>query len=180
MTVKPTLLGISGSLRKSSTNTLLVHEAARAFGPCDFQMGNIRFPLFDEDLESKEGLPSEVMLLCNQILDADAIVIATPEYNKNLSGSLKNAFDWMSRTKKAPFSGKPVAILSASSGRSGGERAQYSLRHCLTPFRAKVIPGPEVFIANAGRAFNADGQLADSAGFGFLTELMQVLRAESA
>ncbi|WP_112322307.1 NADPH-dependent FMN reductase [Oceanibium sediminis] len=172
------LLGISGSLRAASTNTQLVHECVRAFGPCDFTFGDIRFPLYDRDLEDAKGIPAAVQKLAEQALASDAIVISTPEYNKNLPGVLKNALDWLSRTKPAPLSGKPMAIVSAAAGRAGGERSQFSLRHCLTPFRPRILQGPEVMIAASGSAFDDDGQLKDAKSFEFLTTLMQDLRDE--
>ncbi len=180
MTDTPKLVGISGALRKASTNTLLVHEAARAFGPCDFTLGAIRFPLYDGDLEEAEGVPAEVMLLADQLLAADGVVISTPEYNKYLPGVLKNALDWLSRTERAPLAAKPVAIVSAAAGRAGGERSQFSLRHCLVPHGAVVIPGPEVMIAASGGAFDEAGHLRDPAGFEFLGKLMGNLRDEIA
>ncbi|MDR7123403.1 NADPH-dependent FMN reductase [Pseudotabrizicola sp. 4114] len=173
----PTLLGLCGALRAASTNRLLMHEAVRAFGECSFVDGNLRLPLYDGDLEAA-GMPPEVQTLADQIAKADAIVIATPEYNKNLSGVLKNALDWVSRTKGAPWRDKPVAIVSAAAGRAGGERSQFSLRHCLIPFRPRLLPGPEVFIANSGAAFDEQGQLKDERSAKGLTELMQLLRAE--
>ncbi|MEM8659036.1 MAG: NAD(P)H-dependent oxidoreductase [Pseudomonadota bacterium] len=178
MTDTPRLLGISGALRAASSNTMLVHEAARAFGPAEFDLGNIRFPLFDQDLEDEAGVPAEVHALADLCLSADAIVISTPEYNKNLSGSLKNALDWLSRTGKAPLKDKPIAILSSAAGRAGGERSQYSLRHCLTPFGCHVLPGPEVMVAGANGAFDEDGRLKDPKAFEFLEKLMAALRAE--
>lgn len=171
------LAGISGSLRTESSNTLLVREAARAFDPAEFLMGDIRLPLFDEDLEAA-GIPDEVTALADLISRADALVIATPEYNKNLPGGLKNALDWMSRVKPNPLNGKPVAIVSAAAGRAGGERAQYSLRHCLTPHFARVLNGPEVMIAGANRAFDDAGHLSDPMSFEFLGKLMTALKAE--
>ena len=174
----PTLLGLCGSLRAASTNRLLMHEAVRVFGACRFVDGNLRLPLYDGDLEAA-GIPPEVQTLADQIAGADAIVIATPEYNKNLSGVLKNALDWVSRTKGAPWRDKPVAIVSAAAGRAGGERSQFSLRHCLTPFRPCLLPGPEVFIANSGAAFDDQGQLKDERSVKGLTELMQLLRSKT-
>ncbi|NEX45964.1 NADPH-dependent FMN reductase [Pseudotabrizicola algicola] len=173
----PSLLGLCGALRAASTNRLLMLEAMRAFGPCTFTEGNLRLPLYDGDLEAS-GIPPEVQTLADQIAAADAVVIATPEYNKNLSGVLKNALDWVSRTKGGPWRDKPVAIVSAAAGRAGGERSQYSLRHCLTPFRPRLLPGPEVFIANSGEAFDAEGRLKDARSQKGLTELMQLLRSE--
>ncbi|MEO0388088.1 MAG: NAD(P)H-dependent oxidoreductase [Pseudomonadota bacterium] len=177
MTTPPKLLGISGALRRASTNTLLVREAARAFGACEFTLASLRLPLYDGDLEA-EGIPAEVTALADQILAADAVVISTPEYNKNLPGVLKNGLDWLSRTGNAPLKNKPVAILSAAAGRAGGERAQFSLRHCLTPHFARVLPGPEVTIAASGSAFDAEGRLKDEKSFEFLGTLMAALRAE--
>ena len=172
-----TLLGLCGSLRAASTNRLLMLESVRAFGDCTFVDGNLRLPLYDGDLEAA-GLPPEVQLIADQIAAADAVVICTPEYNKNLSGVLKNALDWVSRTKGGPWRDKPVAILSAAAGRAGGERSQFSLRHCLVPFRPRLLPGPEVFIASSGAAFDDDGHLKDERSQKGLTELMQLLRAE--
>ncbi len=175
MTLK--LIGISGSLRAGSFNTMLVHEAARCFGECDFEMTNIRFPLFDEDLEAK-NFPAEVTALAEKISQADAVVIATPEYNKNLSGSLKNALDWLSRTKPQPWARKPVAILSAAAGSTGGVRAQYSLRHCMTTFNPRILQAPEIMIAFAGKAFDETGRLVDEKSVQYLTRQMDALKAE--
>jgi chromate reductase len=171
------LLGISGSLRKGSYNTKLVHEAARLFGECDFTLADIRFPLYDADLEEAEGLPDAVETLIAQIEAADAIVISTPEYNANVSGVLKNALDWISRKKPMPMGGKPVAIMSAAAGRAGGVRSQFSLRHCLTPFRPRVIQGGEVGVAAASKQFDEDGRLTNEISEQDLTRLMGELRA---
>lgn len=93
---------------------------------------------------------------------------------------LKNALDWISRTKGAPWRDKPVAILSAAGGRAGGERSQFSLRLCLTPFRPRLITGPEVMIAQSDQAFDAEGRLTDPRSIAALTDLMAVLRHEIA
>jgi len=157
---------------------MLVHEAARAFGPAHFDFGNIRFPLFCEDLEASEGVPQVVHDLADLCVAADGIVISTPEYNKNISGVLKNALDWLSRTGKAPLKDKPLAIMSSAAGRAGGERTQYSLRHCLTPFAPRIIQGPELMVAGANKAFDADGRLVDPKTFDVLSRLMTTLRAQ--
>ncbi|MEM1316345.1 MAG: NAD(P)H-dependent oxidoreductase [Pseudomonadota bacterium] len=178
MTLK--LLGISGSLRKDSTNTKLLHEAIRLFGAAEVEIGDLRLPLYDGDLEAAEGIPAGVATLADQMRAADAIVFCTPEYNKNLPGVLKNALDWVSRTKPMPMGATPVAILSAAAGRAGGERSQYSLRHCLTPFSPRVIQGPEVMIAASGDAFDEGGRLKDERASGLVEKLMAALRAEAA
>lgn len=174
----PILLGISGSLRRASTNRLLLAEARRLFGPATHIEGDLRFPLYDGDLETAQGIPLAVQTLADQIKAADAIVIATPEYNKALPGVLKNALDWVSRVPGGVWRDKPVAIISAAGGRAGGERSQFSLRLCLTPFRARVLPGPEVMVANSGEAFSDSGQLKDPLTVKGLTELMTLLRSE--
>ena len=174
-----TLLGISGSLRKESRNTALLHEAARLFAPDQFILADIRFPLYDGDLEDSEGVPDEVKKLHAQIKAADAVVISTPEYNKSLPGVLKNALDWLSRERPQPWTGKPVAIVSAADGRAGGERSQYSLRHCMTPFNPRILQGPEIMIAAAGKAFDENGQLENEFSVKSLTKLMAALRAEA-
>ncbi len=171
------LLGISGALRKDSRNTALITEAARLFAPDEFVMADLRLPLYDGDLEDSDGVPDAVHTLHAQIKAADAIVISTPEYNKNLSGVLKNALDWLSRVRPQPWAGKPVAIVSAASGRAGGERAQYSLRHCMTPFNPRILQGPEIMIAAADNAFDEHGRLVNEFSTKSLTKLMDALRA---
>ncbi len=170
------LLGISGSLRSGSYNRKLLREAGRLFAPSDFTEADLRLPLYDGDLEDAEGIPPAVQRLADQIAAADAVVIATPEYNKGPSGVLKNALDWVSRTKGGPWRGKPVAIISATGGRAGGERAQFALRLFLNPFRAVVLPGPEVLVGNADQHFDAEGRLITESYVRMLTELMQDLR----
>jgi chromate reductase, NAD(P)H dehydrogenase (quinone) len=176
----PILLGICGALRKASTNRLLLAEGRVAFGPCRYREANLRLPLFDEDLETAKGIPLAVQRLADQIKAADAIVICTPEYNKALPGVLKNALDWVSRTKGSPWRDKPVAIMSAAEGRAGGERSQYSLRLCLNPFAARVLPGPEVMIAHSRSAFDAAGRLLDMKARAGVEALMKALRAIAA
>ena len=104
------LLGISGSLRAGSYNSMLVREAARVFAPDEFIFADLRLPLYDGDLEAR-GMPDSILILCDQIREADAIVISTPEYNKAPAGVLKNALDWISRPRPAPMAGKPVTRI---------------------------------------------------------------------
>lgn len=172
-----TLLGIPGALRAASTNRLLLAEARRAFGDATQTEANLRLPLYDGDLEDSHGIPSEVQALADQIAAADAVVIATPEYNKAPPGVLKNALDWVSRTKGNPWRDKPVAIISAAGGRAGGERSQFALRLMLTPFRPRLLTGPEVLVAASDQAFDAEGRLIDPRYQKALAELMQTLRA---
>ena len=172
-----TLLGISGTLRKASTNTMLMRNAAEIFSADTFVEGNINLPLYNGDLETAEGVPASVQLLADQIASADAVIIATPEYNKALSGSLQNALDWVSRTKGGPWKDKPVAIMSAAAGRAGGERSQFSLRLAMMPFRPNLLQGPEVLIANSSNEFDESGKLTNDRYIQVPTELMAELKA---
>lgn len=154
------ILGISGSLRAASFNTALVKAAGEKLGDdATFVLADLRLPLFDADLEA-QGMPESVTRLVTQIADADGVLISTPEYNKNISGVLKNALDWVSRTRPQPLQGKPVAIMSAAAGRAGGERSQYSLRHCLTPFNPMIVQLPELMVASPDALFD-EGKLND-------------------
>ncbi|MEM8591075.1 MAG: NAD(P)H-dependent oxidoreductase [Pseudomonadota bacterium] len=172
------LLGISGSLRTAATNTMLIHAAKAAFDPAEFTLGSIDLPLYNGDVEEAEGIPASVQTLADQIADADAVIISTPEYNKILSGALKNALDWVSRTEGAPFRGKPVAIMSAAAGRAGGERGQWTLRLALGPFGARVIPGPEFHLAASYEQFDDQGALKSELYQKTMNDLMAALKAE--
>jgi len=173
-----TLLGLCGSLRAASQNRKLIQEAARLHGGA-FTLGDLRLPLYDGDLEEAKGIPEAVTRLARQIAEADAVIVTTPEYNKLLSGVLKNALDWISRTPAKPWAGKPVAIMSATAGRAGGERAQWSLRLALLPFRPEIVPGPEMLLGQAQTAFDPDGRLTSERSLKTLTELMEALKART-
>lgn len=173
----PKVLGISGSLRAGSNNTKLLREAVRLFGACEFTLANLRFPLYDGDLEDAIGLPPEVVTLVDQIRAADAIMIATPEYNRMIPGVLKNALDWVSRSKPKPFAGKPVALM-ATGGHHGGAISLFTLRHALAPFDVRLVPGMGVSVPNGDLAFDADGQLLEDWTVASLTRLMELLREE--
>ncbi|MGP6089046.1 NADPH-dependent FMN reductase [Antarctobacter jejuensis] len=174
-----TLVGLCGSLRAEASNRKLLTEAARLFAPTDYTELNLRFPLFDADLKQADGIPAVVQQAADRIATADAVIVTTPEYNKGISGVLKNALDWISQTEGNPWRDKPVAIMSAAAGRSGGERGQNMLRLCMNPFRARVLPGPEVMLAQSRKAFDENGRLLDERGTGLLQELMDELRAEA-
>lgn len=175
---KPTLLGISGSLRKASVNTMLLREAARLFGDAQYIQADIHLPLYDGDLEDTHGIPEAVHTLAKQIENADAVIISTTEYNKGPSGALKNALDWVSRIKGNPWHDKPVAVMSAAGGRAGGERAQLVLRSFMVPFRPRILQGPEIHLANASNEFDQNGRLSGEVYIRELTELMAALHAE--
>ena len=174
------LFGISGSLRKGSHNSLLLAEAARLFGEAEYTEADVNLPLYNGDDEEAHGVPAAVDALARQIADADAVIISTPEYNSGPSGVLKNALDWISRSQVKPWGGKPVAIMSAAAGRSGGERSQRMLRSFMVPFRTRILQGPEIHVAASYEQFDANGHLTGEIYIKELTELMGGLRAEIA
>lgn len=171
----PRLLGLCGSLRAGSYNRMLMAEAAAAFGG-SFAEGSLRLPLFDEDLEA-QGIPPEVAALGAAVAGADAVLLACPEYNKAPPGAVKNGLDWLSRLKPNPLRGKPVAIVTAADGRAGGERSQMILRAMLVPHRVEPLGWPEVLVAKASEAFDAEGRLASPRYRAQVAELMGRLRA---
>jgi len=175
----PTLLAISGSLRRGSFNRKLMLEAARLFG-VDPVVADLDLPLYNGDLETELGVPTAVRELAEQITAADVMVIATPEYNQSLSGVLKNALDWISRVKGSPFQDKPVAIVSATAGRAGGARAQYALRLAMNSFRPRLLTWPEVMVAGAANEFDDRGRLTGESYLAALKGLMERLRTEAA
>ncbi len=171
-----TLVGLCGSLRAESLNRKLMLEAARRFDGA-FVEGDLRLPLYDQDLQDR-GMPESVTRLYEQVRAADAVVIACPEYNKAPPGVLKNALDWLSRFKGWPMEGKPTAILSATAGRSGGERTQSILRLMLVPHRAAVLSYPEVLVGHAQTHFDAEGRVVTDSYIRMLDETMARLQAQ--
>ncbi|SFM61150.1 NADPH-dependent FMN reductase [Shimia aestuarii] len=173
-----TLLGLSGALRTGSTNRKLLREAARLYGADSYIEADLDLPLYDGDDEDRDGIPEAVNLLIRQLSEADAVLIATPEYNGGITGVLKNALDWISRHSEKPLVGKPVAVMSAAAGRAGGVRGQTMLRTCLVPFRPRIALASEVGIADSGNAFDADGKLISDRYAASVQTLMDTLRAE--
>lgn len=174
-----TLLTMNGSLRSASVNGLLIDEAVRAFAPEKRLTADIRVPLYDGDVEESAGVPDAVKALAAQIAEADAVLIGCPEYNAGVPGTLKNVLDWLSRLPDmGNLTGKPMAIVSAAAGASGGQSAQYMLRHCLVPFAPKLVHTPFVFLGRSYGAFDDDGHLKDERAQGLVRDLMTALRAE--
>jgi chromate reductase len=155
------LVAFCGSLRKASFNRLSLHafvERLPAGATCDtIEIGD--WPLYDADLQAK-GFPDKVQAAQKAMLEADGIVLVSPEYNYGISGVLKNAIDWLSRMTPQPFAAKPVALFGASMGVLGTARAQYQLRQTLVFLDGRPVNKPEVMIAQAQNKF-ADGKLAD-------------------
>ena len=156
------ILGISGSLRKASYNSAAL-RLAQQLAPegVDITLADISaIPLYNDDVRL-EGLPPSVVSLGEQIASADAVMIATPEYNYSIPGVLKNAIDWLSKIDKQPFDRKPMAILGASMGAMGTARSQYDLRKVFVFLNAHLLNHPEIMIASAHARFDADGNMTD-------------------
>jgi chromate reductase len=163
------ILGISGSLRRDSHNRRLLLEAAELLPP------GVELELYDElksvppydeddDTDSRASTgdaPAAVRRLRDAIARADAILIATPEYNASVPGQLKNAIDWASRPRGvAAIANKPVAVIGTSTGSFGGVWAQAELRKVLRTAGARVVDG-EVAVPRAHVRLGEDGRLLD-------------------
>jgi chromate reductase len=157
------LAGVAGSLRKGSLNRALLRAVAETLPPTatmEIFDGLAAIPTFDPDSHDE---PPSVVAWKDAIANADALVIATPEYNYSIPGVLKNAIDWASRPPpKSPLRGKPVGIISAATGISGGMRAQLHLRQILVFTNSPAMLQPEVIIPRAQERFDATGTLTDA------------------
>ena len=160
-----TILALSGSLRKASLNTALL-RAAKELAPAGVTL-DVRtlhgIPVYDGDLEA-QGLPEAVRTLGAAIEAADALLIATPEYNHSIPGVLKNGLDWISRPSGSGariFGNKPTAVIGATPGGGGTMRSQDALLHVLRAFGSDMWFGPWLTLSHAPSLLNAEGELAD-------------------
>jgi len=172
------ILGFAGSLRKNSYNKALLRLAVQLVPKnAVLEMFDLEgIPPFNQDLESQP--PQKVKEFKTKIRAADAILIATPEYNYSIPGVLKNAIDWASRPyPDNSLSGKPVAMLGASIGMLGTARAQYHLRQSFVFLNMYPINLPEVFVTYAREKFNEDGTLKDEKIKQPISELLENLVA---
>ncbi len=171
------ILGISGSLRAGSFNSAALRAAAElAPEGVTIETGSIRdIPFYDDDVRAV-GIPASVTALQQAIAAAEAVLIATPEYNYSVPGVLKNAIDWLSRTEPQPFLHKPVGIIGASPGAIGTARAQYDLRKTFVFLDAYVMNKPEVMIGAAHTRFDKEGKLTDEVTRKFLASMLVALR----
>ena len=171
------ILGIAGSLRSGSHNRALI-RAARELAPAGVEIVDFdlyELPFYDGDVEAA-GDPVSVTAFKEAIRVADALLIATPEYNRGIPGVLKNAIDWASRPALAsPLAGKPVGIMGASTGRGGTRRAQQQLRDALEFPRAVVLDEPQVLVPEAFMRFDEHGELVDEETRSSIAELLDSL-----
>ncbi|MEO8714337.1 MAG: NAD(P)H-dependent oxidoreductase [Acetobacteraceae bacterium] len=172
------ILGISGSLRKGSFNSAAL-RAAQELAPqgMSIEVFDIApIPLYNEDVKA-QGFPPPVEALRRKVLEADGVLLASPEYNYSTSGVLKNTIDWVSRPPGQPFDGKPIAIMGASGGLLGTARAQYHLRQMFVFMNGHVMNRPEVMIPQAQNKFDAEGKLEDQPTRDFVSALLVAFAA---
>jgi chromate reductase len=170
------IVGISGSLRKKSMHKGILRTVASTLekqGVAFSEVDISKFPLYDQDLND-QGMPAAVQQAHDELATADAIVLASPEYNYSISGVLKNALDWFSRVENQAFNGKAVSIMGASPG-MGTARSQYHLRQVLVFLNAFVVNKPEVMIAQAAGKFDENGDLTDERTIEFLDKALTSL-----
>ncbi|MFZ1389815.1 MAG: NADPH-dependent FMN reductase [Thiolinea sp.] len=170
------VLAISGSLRAKSTNTGLVNYAqAHAPTGMEITIADIKeLPFYNADITEK---PAAVQTLLAQLAEADALLLACPEYNYSIAPALKNALDWASREPNNELlSGKPVAIMGSAAG-MGSARAQYHLRQVCVYLNLHPLNKPEVFCNAFAHTFDSNGVLTDERIQGMIVEQLVSLQA---
>ncbi len=170
MSSRPKILCLAGSLRKDSLNKKLVKVAMAAAqdagAECTYiDLKDYPMPIYDGDIEAESGIPENARKLKKMMMDHQAFLIASPEYNSSVSGALKNFIDWTSRPEQgekniAVFIGKVAGIMSASPGALGGLRGLVALRSILGNINVLVVP-EQHSISKAGEAFTEDGKLKE-------------------
>lgn len=160
------VLVFAASLRADSLNKKLASLAARVAerhgATVDLaSMHDFDVPLYDGDVESTQGIPKGAEELRRRLLESDAFIIASPEYNGSMPGTIKNLIDWTSRFRPQPFDGRHALLMSASPSLVGGNRGLWTLRMPLEHLGARVFP--DMFsLSMAHKAFEGD-DIADPA-----------------
>jgi chromate reductase len=171
------IVGLAGSLRRASLNRGLIRAAAES-APAGITIDMLDLadiPLFNQDVEDA-GEPASVAFFKQAIAMADAVLVATPEYNHGVPGVLKNAIDWASRPRAtSPLEDKPIAIMGASPGRGSTARAQAQLRDMFVFTGACVMPLPELLVGTAAAHFDSAGDVTDPELRASIVELVRAL-----
>jgi chromate reductase len=166
--------GIAGSLRHASFNRALLRTAAElAPERLHIEIHEIAdIPLYNQDVEDQNA-PAAVTTLREAVRSADALLIATPEYNHGVPGVLKNTIDWLSRPpRSSALNGKPVAVMGASPGVVGTARSQSQLRQAFVFTNSYAMAQPEVLVGRAHEKFDAEGRLTDEATRKFIAQFL--------
>lgn len=175
------LLGISGSLRKGSYNTSLLHAALQLLpegvSMATFNIGEL--PLYNADLDTPAAnqRPASVQQFRDLVAKADGLVICSPEYNYGIPGGLKNAIDWASRGKDSPLIKKPVAIMGATTGLWGTVRMQLDFHNIFLYLDMRPVYKPEVLIAKAESKFDDKGNLTDATSRDLVKQKLEALKS---
>ncbi len=161
--MRPSILVFAGSARATSVNKRLARQAAttaRQMGQeaIFIDLNDFPMPLYDGDLERKQGVPEQAQSLATLIEQHDILLLASPEYNGAFTSLLKNSIDWVSRASRRPLAGKVVGLMSATPGPGGGSRGLALLRRWLENMRA-TVPEASFSLPRAGEAFQDDGTL---------------------
>ena len=157
------VLVFGASLRKNSFNDLLASLAATTIEEKGWladraTLSDFECPSYDGDVEHESGVPAGAQRLRERLMKTDAVIIASPEYNSSMPGTLKNVIDWTSRIRPQPFNGKQCLLMSASPSMSGGNRGLWSLRVPLEHLGARVYP--DMFsLAEAHQAMEKSGKI---------------------
>ena len=174
------LVGISGSLRKGSYNTALLHFSTTVLPEhTTLEIATIAdLPMYNADLDipASGKRPESVQKLRDQLARADGILFVSPEYNYSIPGGLKNAIDWASRGEDAPLLRKPVAVMGATPGLWGTVRLQLAFQPVFLFLDMKPVLKPEVLIAKAKEKFNETGQLTDEVSIDLVRKKLAALR----
>jgi len=162
------VLGISGSLRKGSFNSALLRAAAGLMPEgVPLEIGSIAgIPLYDGDLEAAQGIPPSVQALKAKVVEAQALLLVTPEYNNSIPGVFKNAIDWLSRPSgdiPMVFGDRPVGLIGASPGGFGTILSQNAWLPVLRTLGTRMWFGGRLQVSRAGNVFNPAGELTDEA-----------------
>jgi NAD(P)H-dependent FMN reductase len=172
-----TIIGISGSLREGSLNARLLRAAVEV-SPKSLivEVESIRdIPLYDGDVEEKQGIPPSVARLKDRIASTDGLVLVTPEYNNSIPGPFKNAIDWLSRPASdipRVFYDRPVALMGATPGRGGTILSQAAWLPVFRTLRMRPWFGGRLGVSQADKVFDEAGRLIDDRTRGELTKFM--------
>ncbi|HET6767684.1 MAG TPA: NAD(P)H-dependent oxidoreductase [Chitinophagaceae bacterium] len=174
------LVGISGSLRKGSYNSLLLKAAAQLL-PTDVSMKIVSIadiPLYNADLDlpAAKQRPEVVEHFRKMLSDADGILVSSPEYNYSIPGGLKNAIDWASRGEDSPLLRKPIAVIGATTGRWGTTRMQMAFHNVFLFLDMKPVYKPEILVAQAEKKFDKEGNLIDEITKKLIRQKLEALK----